>query len=151
MIILPELKEIKDPVIMLPSGALTLTDALIDYDIDKHDYLARRSVINGHLSVSSRGEYFEGSIDVFDITRANYLALKGLVGSTVRLWPFGSGQAQSAPAKYYPYVDVVILTFTPYHRNNAYYLDAAIITFASQKPYTLKLADNTGIIVDPET
>lgn len=148
MILLPE---IKDPIVMLPTGALTLAGAATDYNIDVHDFTAYRSVINGHLSIVSRGEFFEGSIDIFNANKVQYGAIKGLVGNIVRLWPFGAGEVSLNPLRYYPYVDVLIKTAVPYHKNNALYVDAIIITFASVDPYTVKLAGDTGIVIGPDT
>lgn len=138
---------IGNPKIETEAGAyLTLTNAVVNYDIDVHDYELLRSVINGSADIISRGEYFKGSIDWHGGTAANHTTLKALQGVAKRLWPFGTGQiAGSDPERYYPYVDVIVTRVYPYHKNSQYYLDAIIIEFESVMPYTLAQATDTGI------
>ncbi|MDD2230786.1 MAG: hypothetical protein PHY48_15475 [Candidatus Cloacimonetes bacterium] len=149
MILIPEIRE---PVILVNEAQMTLSNASIDYDPDDHDYTMYRSVINGAAILVSRGEYFKGTIDVFDITFTNYSTIKSIVGQVIRLWPFGTGFWPLPPAPavgYYPYVDVLITKVSPYHRNNAFYIDACIISFESEMPYTLSLATDTGLPPEP--
>ena len=147
MILVPE---IRDPVVLVGAAQVTLTNAIIDYDVDKHDYDIRRSVINGYGHIVSRGDFFTGRIDWHGITLSQYIAFKALQGTTVRLWPFGvGGISGSSPAQYYPFVDVIVNSVAPYHRNSVWVYDALIISVVSQAKYTLARALNTGLA--PET
>ena len=144
MILVPA---ILDPVIKSAAGtSYTLTNAVVDYSIDDLDAELVTSVLNGDQALLSRGEYFSGTIDYYNISLANYLAIKALQGALVRLWPIGTGAIGStSPQYYYPYVDVIITSVKPYHRNRKLYMDAMIITFVSQKYYTLARAIDNGL------
>lgn len=143
MILVPA---IKDPALYLNSALTTLTDAVVDYSPDSHEYTLLRSVIDGTANLVSRGEYFKGSIDWFGMTLANYVNMKAAIGTVLRLWPYGTGSIpNSSPAVYYPYVDVIITEVLPYHRNNAIYIDACIIRLESEKPYALVRAPDNGL------
>lgn len=144
MIIVPD---ILSPVIRTTAGvSYTLTNAICDYDIDALDAEVVRSVLNGDQALISRGEYFGGEIDYYGLSLATYLAMKALQGAVVRLWPLGSGAiGTTSPQYYYPYVDVILSSVRPYHRNSKLYLDAVIITFTSQKYYTLARAIDNGL------
>jgi len=143
MILIPE---IKDPVIYMNEASTTLNGAYVDYSPDSHEYSLRRSVIDGTANLISRGEYFIGSIDWHGLSLANYRKLKDAVGTVIRLWPYGRGPIpNTSPQSFYPYVDVIIKEVRPYHRNNAYYVDACIIRLESEKPYTLVRATDSGI------
>jgi len=148
MILVPE---ILDPVLKSAGGtSYTLTNAILDYDIDDSTDELVTSVLNGDQAVIEGGDYFRGEIDYHGVSVANYVALKALQRTLCRLWPFGQGSiAGSSPARYYPYVDVIILSVKPYHRNNRLYVDACIISFVSQKYYTLVRAADNGIPVPP--
>lgn len=148
MILIPE---IKDPVLYINESSIPLNGAYVDYSPDAHEYSLRRSVIDGTANLISRGEYFLGTIDWHGLSYANYLKLKAAVGTVARLWPYGRGSIpDTSPQSFYPYVDVIIKEVRPYHRNNAYYVDACIIHLESEKPYTLARAASSGI-VGPDT
>ncbi|MDD3535354.1 MAG: hypothetical protein PHC50_04325 [Candidatus Cloacimonetes bacterium] len=136
--------EVKDPVILVSDVQKTLTGGIISFVPDAHEFDVRRSVINGDADIVSRGEYASGTIDMLSISNADYLIVKALQGTVVRLWPFGTGGIPST-AKYYPYLDVIITRVYPYHRNKIYYLDACIIEFVSENKYTLQRASDTGM------
>lgn len=144
MIVVPD---IQFPVMLVSGSQLTLTNATIDYNMDRHDHEVRRSVINGDADIVSRGEYFDGRIDWHFLAYTSYTAMKALQGTTVRLWPFGTGAiGTTQPQLYYPYVDVLITSVRPYHRNTIYVYDAAIIEFVSKSQYTIVRAADTGIV-----
>jgi hypothetical protein len=60
-----------------------------------------------HHAIINRGEYFNGSIDYFGISRNDYISIKALQGSIVKLCPFGTGLIPDT-TKYYPYVEVIL-------------------------------------------
>lgn len=142
MILVPE---IKDPALIIDGTQTTLNGAFVDYSPDSHDYQLRRSVIDGTANIISRGEYFRGTIDWHDLSILQYSKLKSAVGTATRLWPYGTGAIpNTSPQTYYPYVDVIITEVRPYHRSNAHYIDAVIISFESEKPYTVTRAPTAG-------
>lgn len=137
--------EILSPSIKSAAGTVyALTNAVVDYNIDELDSELVKSVLNGDQAVLTRGEYFSGTIDYYGMNYDTYAAIKALQGAVVRLWPLGTGAiGTSNPQYYYPYVDVLFTSVRPYHRNSKLYLDALIITFSSQRYYSLhKAADN---------
>jgi hypothetical protein len=147
MILIPE---IKSPVIRTQNDTTyTLSNASVDYDIDVPDIEVIKSVINGDQAIINRGDYFNGSIDYFGISQNDYIGIKALQGSIVRLWPFGTGLIPNTNT-YYPYVDVILTSIQPYHRNKKYYIDACILNFVSVHPYSLALATDTGVPEYPE-
>ena len=148
MILIPE---IKSPVIRTQDNTTyTLSNASVDYDIDIPDIEVIKSVVNGDQAIINRGDYFNGSIDYFGISKNDYIGIKALQGSIVRLWPFGTGLIPQDTSSYYPYVDVILTSIQPYHRNKKYYIDACIINFVSVHPYSLTLASDTGVPEVPE-
>lgn len=140
---------ILDPEIMTAANVrYNLVNAIVDYNIDDHQFELVRSVIDGTGEMLSWGEYFRGSITYYDMTLSVNNAIKALQGAQVRLWPFGVGGI-SGTSLFYPWVDVILVSVRPFHRRSAYYLDALIIDFESQKPYTLARASTSGL--PPET
>ncbi len=141
MILVPT---IKDPVLRYDGTSYTLTNAIPDYQIDEPDFDLVRSVIDQTAHIIERGEFFKGSIDYYGISVSTYTAIKALKGRVVRLWFYGNGSIPDT-MYYYPYVDVIITSVRPYHRNRKYYYDACIIEFESQTTYTMQRASDTGI------
>jgi len=138
--------DIKDPAIIVGETQLVMPLAIVTISPDSLDYDLLRSVINYKADVVKHGEYLAGSIEWHGLTHAQHLTLKSLQGTEARIWPFGTGAiAGTSPTRYYPYVDCVIKRVYPYHRNNAYYMDAVIIEFESSGEYTLARAVDTGI------
>lgn len=136
--------EIKDPVVLINNQQKTITGGITTFLPDVHDFDVHRSPITGHADIVSRGEYASGTIDVFDISIADYTSLKGMQGTSTRLWPFGTGGIPGT-ILYYPFVDIIITRVYPYHKNQIYYLDACVIEFISQKKYTLKREQTNGV------
>ena len=136
---------IKTPVVRFGSTNYTLSGAVPDYDIDALDYDMFTSVINGDRELLSRGKYFGGKITVFGVTRTTMALYRSMAGTVVRLWPFGAGSITgSSPARYYPYVDVIVVSCVPFHDAQKYYMDACVLTIASQKYYELQEAVDIG-------
>ena len=136
---------IRNPEVMSAANVrYELVNAVVDYNIDDHQFELVRSVIDGTADVISYGEFFNGSINYYNMTLAVNNALKALQGKVVRLWPFGVGEIPGT-FLWYPWVDVVLTSVRPYHKKNAYYLDALIMEFESQKPYTLARASASGL------
>ena len=143
MIALPD--GVKTPVVRFNDVNYTLTGGVPDYDIDVPDYDLFKSVINGDRELLSRGKYFGGKITVFGVTRATMALYRSMAGTLVRLWPFGQGGITgSNPARYYPYVDVIVLSCVPFHDAQKYYMDACVLSVASQKYYELVEAVDIG-------
>lgn len=142
-----QVPEVLDPVMRSVAGtSYTLIGANVEYDIDALDAELVKSVLNGDQALLTRGEYFSGQIDYFGMSLADYVAIKALQGAIVRLWPLGTGSiGVTNPQYYYPYVDVLVTSVRPYHRDKKLYMDAMIITFTSQKYYTLVRATDNGL------
>lgn len=142
MIALPA---IGTPVIRFGTTNYALTDVSPEWDIDQHDYDLLKSVINGDRELVAKGKYFGGKITIYNVSRANMALYRSMNGTVVRLWPFGAGLiAGTSPARYYPYVDVIVLSVVPFHESQRYYMDACVLTVASQKYYTLAEAADMG-------
>jgi hypothetical protein len=142
MILVPE---ILDPVIRIDTTLHTLTNAITDYNPDAVQGEDVESVIDGTASIIYKGKRFNGEIVVYGINKALFDALRAAERTVVRLWPYGRGTIPNTnPQKYYPYVDVLLREVTPFHKDNALYLDAMIIKVKSQSYYTLTQAADTG-------
>lgn len=142
MIIVPT---IQDPMLRISNTNYVLTNGVINYNADAMEGEEVKSCIDGTVDYIYNGKRFTGEINVPGITLATYGVLQGAERTLVRLWPFGAGAiAGRSPARYYPWVDVIISEVRPYHDQNRWYIDAAIIRFVSQKYYVLAQATSLG-------
>lgn len=142
MILVPE---IRDPVLRIGSTNYTLTNAVVNYNPDAMEGEEVKSCIDGTYDIIYDGKRFTGEINVPGLTLSLYSVLKGAERTLVRLWPFGTGSiAGTSPERFYPYVDVILSEVRPYHDQNRWYIDAAILRFVSQKYYVLERATSLG-------
>ncbi len=135
---------IKIPYILCPVTEYdyTLSNSSIE-DNYIHDHEVVKSIINGHKSIISNGNFYEGTIIVRGVGNSLLGDYQDLQGNVVRLWPYGTGVVTTG--KYYPYVDVIISEVLPFHDQQQHWRDAVLISFVSQDPYTPALATDDGL------
>lgn len=123
------------------SGNINLTNACnIEYNWNEHELILHKSVITGKETLVSKGTRAVASLDVIDLTYAQYATLKATLGKSVTFYPYGTENLMVGETAYLaPSITMLVKTLKPYHLNNINYCDAVHIIMESQSYYELAL------------